>query len=436
MGWKRVVKRYIPKRWINLRHFFYAWIGAKKYEYPSENLLVIGVTGTSGKSSTIYFLRQVLEYAGYRVGSMSTIEFCVAGECTLNNRKMTMLGKMEIQKYVRKMVDAGCQIALIETTSEGRLQHRHRWINYDTMVLTNLYPEHIESHGSFNAYKQAKLDLFDYVSRCRKKQGRGKTFVVNGDSPHANEFFSFPAEQKILFGTQSACPFAAESVQADTYGLRFKVGEHVFHPPLFGAYNVLNITAVIAVARSLGLDWPVIQKAVNGLRPAPGRIERIPEAEMRGFRVIVDYAFEPVAMAALYEVVKLFQPKKIIHVFGSTGGGRDVARRFTVGAFVGQRADVCIVTNEDPYDDDPQKIIDDVAGALIKAGKKEGKDLFTVMDRRQAIVTALEKAEEGDVVLVTGKGSEQAMVVQGQLIPWDDRLVVRESLASLGTNNV
>src|SRR3989338_1000635 len=170
MSIKSGLKKIIPKKVLNLRHLFFAWYGAYKYAFPSEDLLVIGITGTSGKSSTTYFLRQMLEVQGFKVGSLSTIDFYVAGGNKLNDQKMTMLGKYKIQKYLRQMVDKKCDIAIVETTSEGRVQHRHRFINYDMMMLTNLYPEHIESHGSFENYKQAKLDLFKYVASCRRKK--------------------------------------------------------------------------------------------------------------------------------------------------------------------------------------------------------------------------------------------------------------------------
>lgn len=387
--------------------------------------MVIGVTGTSGKSSTIYFLKQILEHVGLRVGALSTIEFCIAGKCVLNDKKMTMLGKTENQKKLRQMVDAGCDIALIETTSEGFVQHRHRFINYDAIILTNLYPEHIESHGSFENYKAAKLGIFEYVSRCRvKKLEHGsipKTCIVNGDSEHAKDFLEFAFNQKATFGR-------AEHITADSAGTSFTLDNEVFRAPVYGVHNVSNVSAAITAAKILKLDNEKILSAVASLQPAPGRIEFIKEAEAQGFRVIVDYAFEPVAMAALYKVVDLFQPKRIIHVFGSTGGGRDVSRRFTVGAFVGRHADVCIVTDEDPYDDDPVAIMNDVASSVREQGKHDNKDLFIIPDRRQAIQKAMKIAAEGDMVLVTGKGSEQAMAVKGKLLPWDDRSEVRRAL--------
>lgn len=421
----------LPKSFLNLRHLWYARQGAEKYGHPSEELLVIGVTGTSGKSTTVWLLRQLLESAGHTVGSLSTIDFYIAGKSRLNDKKMTMLGKMEIQKYLRKMVDAGCDIAIIETTSEGRLQHRHRYINYDMMILTNLYPEHIEAHGSFQKYKQAKLDIFSYVAACRPKVLDGtpipKTAIVKKDLKESEAFLSYPFDKKITFGQGG--DYMARDVRVTKDGLHFLVRDRTFDVPMYGAYNVENILAAIAAAKSLGVGWKGIEAAVRSFQNVPGRIEFIREAESLGFQAIVDYAFEPKAMAELYKVVDLLQPKRIIHVFGSTGGGRDVARRFTLGRFVGARADICIVTDEDPYDDDPMEIMQDVAGAVKKTGKREDENLFLILDRKAAIEKAIGMAKKDDLVLVTGKGSEQAMVVGGgRKIPWDDRAITSRAI--------
>jgi len=427
MSLKTITKKLIPKSVLNLRHLFYAWLGAFIYRHPSDKLLVIGVTGASGKSSVVYFLRQLLENAGYKTGALSTIEFCVSGECRLNDKKMTMLGKTFIQKYLRKMAKNNCDVAIIETTSEGAIQYRHQFINYDFILLTNLYPEHIESHGGFENYKQAKLDIFEYVSKCERKIIKNKKIakiaIVNNESEYKQEFLDFDFDKKITFGKGSK--FSPANIRIGKDGLRFLLGEEEFFAPLYGEYNVSNIAGVAALARNLDIGWDEIKKAVSKLRNAPGRIEFIPEAEKLGFKVIVDYAFEPVATAELYKVVKLLEPKRIIHVFGATGGGRDKAKRAILGEFIGERADICVITDEDPYDDDPMEIIDEVAAAAAKVNK----NLFKIRDRGEAIKKAIDLAEEGDLILITGKGSEQAMAVKGKLIPWDDRSVVRKALA-------
>lgn len=438
-------KKFIPKKIRNLRHLWFAWIGARRFQYPSENLFVIGVTGTSGKSSVIDFLRQGFEQMGYTVGSLSTVDFYVAGERTLNDKKMTMLGKAKIQEYLREMVTKKCDIAIVETTSEGRVQHRHRFINYDMMLLTNLYPEHIESHGTFEKYKQAKIDIFDYVQDCRRKdvivlserlQGQfekvvPKIAIVNADVKQAGEFLLDRFDRYWTFGVQAGDQHHVQvgEVTQTKNGLTFSLRAQDVNVEVFGAYNAINIAAAAACFAAMEIPEEQYIEAIKKMRPVPGRIEIIEEAKAKGFLAIVDYAFEPVAIEALYDAVRLMEPKRIIHVFGSTGGGRDVSRRFSVGKFVGAHADIAIVTDEDPYDDDPQHIIDDVASAVIEAGKVEGENVFKVLDRRKAIVKAVQLAQPGDMLLVTGKGSEQAMVVKGELVPWDDREEVRKALA-------
>ncbi|MBI4993101.1 MAG: UDP-N-acetylmuramyl-tripeptide synthetase [Candidatus Magasanikbacteria bacterium] len=467
MPLKSALKNILPKKLRNLRHLFYAWYGAMKYHHPSEEMLVIGVTGTSGKSSVIHFLRQMLESAGYKVGSLSTVDFYIAGEQKLNDKKMTMLGKMEIQRYLRLMADAGCQVAIVETTSEGYLQYRNRFINYDMMILTNLYPEHIEAHGGFENYKKAKLGIFEYVGSQKSikslksiKSGHktyekiNKVGIVNGNSQYVEEFLKLNFDEFIVFGRSDAKSYVishkssitAENIIVSKDGLTFKVGERAFIPHLFGEHNVMNIMAAISVLRALDVSWSVIEKAVNDLQAPPGRIEfihpstpsgRSGRASSEDFKVIVDYAFEPVALAALYQVADLLKPirhahgkpARVIHVCGSTGGGRDKARRMPIGRLVGEKADIFIVTDEDPYDEDPMEIIKTVSAGAQEVGKKLGKDLFEVLNRREAIKKAIEMAKARDLVLITGKGSEQAMCVGGgRMIPWDDRQIVREFL--------
>ncbi len=454
---KQLIKKYVPKSMLNLRHLVFAWYGAIRYGHPSRELLVIGVTGTSGKSTTVFLLRTMLEALGYRVGSLSTIDFHIAGENKLNNQKMTMLGRTQIQKYLREMVTKGCKIAIVETTSEGAVQHRHEFINYDMIILTNLYPEHIESHGSFDNYKKAKLSIFRYIARFGRTKKNAdalgfplltrpgteymsKIALVNGDSVHAPEFLSQgPFDHAYAFGRGVRMIdtldhyFLLSNTRSEQNGIAFSLDGHDIRVPLYGEHNAENCAIVFSVLSILGTTWDQIIHTARVCTNAPGRNEFIPEAEHYGFRVIVDYAFEPKAMEALYAVVAKLAPRRIIHVFGSTGGGRDVSRRWSVGEFVGKHADIVFVTDEDPYDDDPLEIMRDVLHAVEKKGKISGKNVFLIEDRAEAIERAVMMAEAGDIVLVTGKGSEQALCVAGgKMIPWDDRKVVRDALELRG----
>lgn len=442
-------KRILPKSVLNIRHFFFAWWGAVLYRHPSRELIVIGITGTSGKSSTAFILRTLLEEAGLKVGSLSTIDFYIAGEQQWNDQKMTMLGKMQVQRYLRDMVHAGCDVAIVETTSEGYIQHRHRFISYDAMVLTNLYPEHIDSHGSFEKYMAAKQGIVSYVASLPKKYIKGKEVprfcVLNAAVPHIESFFSDTFPHTYFFARNDEELFVdtallshpgntmllAKDTHIDIQGLHFLCNGLAVSAQLYGDHNVSNILAAFGVCLGLHIPLEQIYKGLARIHGIPGRIEFIEDAVPYGFQVIVDYAFEPKAMQRLYDVVSFLAPKRIIHVFGSTGGGRDIERRFTVGRMVGERATIAIVTDEDPYDDDPLLIMNDVAKALRDVGKQDQQDLFIIEDRKQAIEKAVSLAQPGDIVLITGKGSEQAMVVKGNLVPWDDRTAVRGALRLL-----
>lgn len=459
---KRLVKKLIPKTIINLFHYFFAWYGSVWYNHPSENLLVIGVTGTSGKSSTVYFLRQILEKMGYKVGALSTIDFYTGSKEQLNDQKMTMLGRGQNHKYLREMVNNDCDIAIIETTSEGALQHRHRFINYDHIVFTTLYPEHIESHGSFENYKQTKLDILEYVSKCknkylyqdsgfevstRKKRGQNcqkipKTCFVSGNNKHTVESLEFDFDKKYIFSRFDQDTFyndlddkTKEIVSKDNEmnkeGLNFSIERNQFHANMYGEHNIMNLLACISVARSLNASWKKLQQIIQEVNPPPGRVEFIKEAEDLGFRAIVDYAFEPVALKSLYKVVDLLNKNKVIHVCGSAGGGRDTSRRKPIGKIAGKNSDVVIVTNEDPYDEDPTKIIEEVSDGAKEVGKKLGKDLFEIENREDAIEKAINLADQGDLVLITGKGSEQGIVEKGEIIPWDDREIAKDKIKQI-----
>ena len=432
-----LLRKITPKFVKKFYHYFLATFSAFWYRYPSEKLIVIGVTGTTGKSTTVFLLSKILEAAGFKVGVASTILFKVDKKETVNDRKMTMVGRFALQQMLSDMVKANCHYAIIETTSEGIEQFRHLGINYDVAVFTNLSPEHIEAHGGFGNYKKAKLKLFKKLADEKVKLIAGKkiskTIVANLDDAQAEDFLNNQADRKFAFtltnkSTTQARVVRAETIVADTEGISFTIDHIPFATKIFGQHNIYNLLAAVTVAISQGLSLERISKAIINVGTIPGRLEFISAGQK--FQVIVDYAFEPKAMAALYETVKQFRHKKIIHVLGGTGGGRDKSRRGVIGQFVGQQADVVIVTNEDPYDEDPQSIIDHVAAGAETAGKKADKDLFKILDRRQAIQKAFSLAAAGDVVLITGKGSEQAIVTAGgKKVPWDDRQVAREELS-------
>jgi len=440
-------------------HFILSWIAALWYGWPSEKLIVIGVTGTTGKTTSVYLIARVLEAVGYKVGFTSTAIFNDGKREWLNDRKMTMVGRFFTQKLLRRMLRNKCQYVIIETTSEGIRQFRHRFINYDILVFTGLYQEHIDSHGSFENYKKAKGELFAHLKRCKTKYvdekktvcrsdtgikkialNRVKKIIVaNGDDKHVEYFLGFWSELKFAYtkgnererkGTKEVGIVKYGDIGVSEKGTSFKVNNIKINLQLLGDFNAVNAMNAVCVGLSQELDLTDIKKRLESIKGIAGRLEQVDESQ--DFTVIVDYAFEPKQVVKLYETIKLIPHKNIIHVLGSAGGGRDIARRFELGKIAGKKADYVVVTNEDPYDDDPQIIINQVAGGAEDAGKKLDKNLFKILDRREAIKKALNLAKEGDIVLITGKGSEQAIcVANGKKIKWDDREVVREELRKI-----
>lgn len=405
---KALLRKILPDVVLSAYHYVLAIFSAFLYGRPSEKMIVIGVTGTSGKSTTCYLLARALEACGAKVGMASTILFKVGANEKLNDKKMTMIGRFQLQKLLREMVDAGCQYAIVETTSEGIVQHRHAGIHYDVCVFTNLYPEHIESHGSFENYKSAKLKLFKKLASDPHKKINGKniekTIVVNAEDTHAKDFLAFQVDQKI-----------------EVYPSHQKL-----NLTMLGAHNQINAQLALAVGEALRFDAGTLTDALAKVGGVPGRLEVINEGQ--AFTVIVDYAFEPEALKKLYETIATIPHHRVIHVTGATGGGRDKARRPKIGALIAQRADVMIVTNEDPYDEDPERIVDDV----VEGTKGLRAVVHCILDRGEAIRFAIQEAKAGDLVLITGKGSEQRMAVAGGvLLPWDDRTEIRNALQTL-----
>lgn len=414
------IKKMIPKPLLQLYHYMLAKVAAFIYRYPSEDLIVIGVTGTNGKSSTVQFIAQILTEMGHKVGYTTTAGFFIAGEEIENKMKMTMPGRFYLQQLVKNMVKAGCEYAIVETSSEGIKQFRHLGINYDVAVLTNLTPEHIESHGSFEQYRLAKGQLFSHLTNMRRKKIDGekvqKVSVVNIDDEHADFFTAYEADDLITFSWSSK----EANIKART-----------LQTPLQAKFQMMNAAGAVAAVVAAGLDQPSVIKAAKQLKSIPGRFESIDKNQP--FNVIVDYAYEPYALEALYEAVGHLKPERLIGVHGSAGGGRDKSRRFVIGKLAAEKEDVVIVTNEDPYDEDPREIIEEVARGAIEGGKIEDKNLHLIDDRQDAIDKAMELAREGDVVVLTGKGSEPVMAVAaGKKVPWSDKEAALKALAKRG----
>ena len=389
-------------------HWALAYLAALVYGFPSRKIRVIGVTGTKGKSSTVYFLSRILEDAGYKTAAISTIQFKIAEKEWSNSLKMTMPGRFAIQSFLAKAVKVGCQFVFLEVSSQGVLQNRHRFINFDTAVFTKLAPEHIEAHGSFENYKKYKLKFFEYVKN---------NHVINKDDKYFQEFYNVPAKNKITYSA------------GDYKNIKLK---------LWGEFNLANAAAAVKTAEIYGIDAEKSGKILENIESLPGRMELIKEGQK--FKVIVDYAHTPDSMEAVYGSLKpkLDENSKLICVFGATGGGRDKWKRPEYGKISERYCDEIILTNEDPYDEKPISILEQIEIGFLQAENvkpacRTGRSkVHKVLDRKEAIQKGISLAKEGDIVIITGKGSESTMMIaNGKKIPFDDREVAREELKKM-----
>lgn len=428
---KSLVKKILPSFLISWYHFLLAFLAALIYCFPSykKKLKVIGITGTNGKSTVVKMVSSILEEAGFSIAYSSSIKFKIGKKEKKNVLRMTMPGRFATQKFLREALNANCQYAILEVTSEGIKQHRHRFINFDVALITNLALEHIEAHGSFEKYREAKGKLFKAVKGIH---------ILNLDDENIDYFLKFPAKKKYFYGLEmeeeqireesenAKYKIIATKYKADSNGITFEIDSILFKLNLLGTFNISNALAAISIALSQGVDLDTCKRALEKVEGIPGRMEMVIS---NPFKVLIDYAFTPNALEKVYQTLthQLINPSthQLICVLGAAGGGRDKWKRPVLGKIAAKYCDIIFITNEDPYDEDPMEIINQVAGG---AGLKAEK----ILDRREAIRQSLKEAKSGDVVIITGKGSEPCIcIAEGKRIAWDDREVAREEFNKL-----
>lgn len=419
---RETIKKLIPRRLFKLiqpyYHLLLAYWGDVKYHHPSKEIIVIGVTGTKGKSSTTELLTYILRAGGLKVASLSTIQFSIDNNTERNLFKMTMPGRFFVQKFLRQAVEAGCTHAVVEMTSEGAKQFRHKYIDIDALIFTNLSPEHIESHGSFEKYKAAKLELAKAVFNSPK---RPRFLVANIDNEYGKDFLDFKVENILPYSLKDLSLY---TLQKDSVSLVY--GDTTIRVPLVGLFNVYNTLAAITLARALGVPLPTIQNSLRDLPPLKGRVEHFetPKNASKHVTAVVDYAHTPDSLTQLYEA---FPNKYKVCILGNTGGGRDTWKRPEMGAIAEKYCDEIILTNEDPYDEDPNKIVAD-----MRRGMSEGAPVEIIMDRKEAITKAIASAPNDGYVIISGKGTDPyIMGPNGTKQVWSDAEVVKEILATV-----
>jgi len=391
-----------------------AFLGAVRYRFPSRKIYVVGVTGTKGKSTVTELIAAILEEAGHTVALSNSIRFKIADESERNLYKMSMPGRFFLQHFLARAVEEDCGFAVIEMTSEGAKLNRHKHIDMDAFVFTNLSPEHIESHGSFEAYRDAKLKIRDALIASKKSR---RVIVSNKDDEHGPLFGDAPeGVERYFFSLKQAEPYAVND-----RGVLLTFEGVSIHSELVGVFNIYNILAAAVFARSLGIHADVIKRAVEKVKTVKGRAEKIEEGQH--FSVLVDYAHTADSLEKLYQA---FPHERKICVLGNCGGGRDTWKRPEMAKVAEKYCSEIVLTNEDPYDEDPNAIVQSMVDAMSE------KKPTVLMDRREAIRHALGRAHDRDVVLVTGKGTDPyIMGPKGTKTPWSDEQVVREELRAL-----
>jgi len=416
------------------------------YGDPSHELGVVGITGTDGKTTTAFLAAGALEAAGLSSGLSGTVATQIGDRREANPEHTTTPGAPLLQRTLRAMVAGGNSVAVVETTSHGLAADRVLGIAYDVAILTNLTHEHIEFHGSWEAYRDAKLSLFERLSAgplnpVKELAGRRwpKAAIVNADDPNAGAFIGVAQEagaRVLTYGTDPAADVRATHVEEDARRLRIVVvapsGDGSVDLQLAGRFNVHNALAVVALGEVLELDPAAVQAGLAAVQGVPGRMERLDAGQP--FGVVIDYAHTPVS---LEKVLGLLAPLaaarggELVVVFGSAGE-RDVEKRPMMGRIAGRLARLVVITDEDPRDEDSAAILGDIARGAEEAGKRRDRDLFLIADRPAAIAAAFERARPGDIVLLAGKGHEQSIIGSKGPVPYDERSAATEALAALG----
>jgi UDP-N-acetylmuramoyl-L-alanyl-D-glutamate--2,6-diaminopimelate ligase len=401
------MKKFIPKFVFQIYHYLLALIGAVIYGFPAKKLIVVGVTGTNGKSTVVHLLTEILEKSGAKTASLSSIRFKIGDKEEKNMLKMTMPGRFKLQKFLSQAVKAGCKYMVLEVTSEGIKQFRHKFIDFNGAVFTNLTKEHIEAHKGFENYRKAKGKLFQALEKSPKPD---KFAVLNADDISSAYFDKFFNGKKYFYGIRNS----VVEIAPDKIGLKLD--------NLLGEFNIYNAMAAYSAGIALGIEKNKVLETLKQAKGIPGRLELVIKEP---FKVFVDYAHTPDGLEKVYQALG----KNLICVLGSTGGGRDKWKRPEMGKIAENFCKEIILTNEDPYNENPASILDEIEAGFSQTqnSKLKTQNFEKILDRREAINKAISIAKPGDVVIITGKGCEPWMCVAGnKKIPWDDREIAKE----------
>lgn len=394
-----------------------AFMSAAFFDYPADQLKVIGVTGTKGKTTTTYMVKSILESAGHKVGLIGTIEAIIGEEKIPANN--TTPESYILQEYFYKMLEAGCDIVVMEVSSQGLMMHRVAGFLFEFGIFTNIEPDHIgpNEHASFEEYMACKGMLF---RQC-------KIGIVNIDDKHARSVIQGHTCAIETFGFSEVADIRATKTNLVSRPGYLGVNYHVSGLMDFdveidvpGKFSVYNSLTAIAICRHFNAKIQTIQEAIK-VAKVKGRIEMVKVSD--DFTLMIDYAHNAMSLDSLLTTLKEYNPKRLVCMFGC-GGNRSKLRRYEMGEVSGRLADLTIVTSDNPRDEEPQAIIDDIKIGLAKT---QG-NFIEIIDRKEAIAYVIEHGQKGDVIVLAGKGHEDYQEIKGKKYPMDERVIINEIL--------
>jgi UDP-N-acetylmuramoyl-L-alanyl-D-glutamate--2,6-diaminopimelate ligase len=423
----------IPYIEVSNVHTAIANLACAFFGYPAQHLCTIGVTGTDGKTTTSNLISALFEADGKHTGLMTTANFKIGNQEWENSARQSTLEALEIQQFLQQLQDSGATHAIIEATSHGLELGRVHGCNFDVGVVTNITHEHLDFHKTIAGYRRAKARLFEMLDPERDKGiGSRPVAILNRDDVSYEVLKPYCRVPILDYGIDTPATVRAVDLQLYAHSTRFHLilpeAETDIDTPFIGRFNVSNCLAAIATAYSQGIGLETIRDNMAHAKSVAGRMERIDEKQP--FAVIVDYAHTPDSLDKVLSTLRPITLGKLIVVFGSAGE-RDIQKRPIMGRIAAQKCDLSVITDEDPREEDREKILQEIAAGAEALGKREGIDFLRIADRREAITAAFHYARSGDTVLLAGKGHEQSIIMGQTKVPWDDRRVAREQLKTM-----
>jgi len=411
----------------------WGWLAAAWEDHPSRQLSVVGVTGTDGKTTTMNLIAAVLDGLGVPYGMITTIGARIGEREIQTGEHVTTPDAPVVQHFLREMLNEGMQVALLETTSHALSQHRVAGVAYDVAVVTNITHEHLDEHGTLEAYRAAKRTLFEGLVQSYRKPERKKVAIINGDDASFNDLYPIIADTQLIYAIERSAHVRADHIRFERKGTFFTahtpIGQLEIYSPLLGRFNVYNILAALATGIALGGNMPDLgsrlQQGIAELEVVMGRMEPIDEGQ--DFLAIIDFAHTPVSLENALSTAREMTSGRLISVFGCAGL-RDRAKRGMMGEISGRLADLTVITAEDPRTEKVDDICEEIALGVERAGGVRDQDYRIIHDRAEAITWAIQHAQHGDLLISCGKGHEPSMCYGTTEYPWSEHDVVRKAL--------